>query len=73
MFLILTKTCSNDNIKTKEKIKGELRMILRMVKAENLAGVHTHTHTHTISLDKNNEVYDKKYNISLSGDYYDTG
>ena len=47
MFLILTKTCSNDNIKTKEKIKGELRMILRMVKAENLAGVHTHTHTHT--------------------------
>lgn len=23
MFLILTKACSNDNIKAKEKIKGE--------------------------------------------------
>ena len=47
----------------------------RMIKVESLAGVHTHTHTHThtISLDKNNEIYNKKDNISLSGDYYDTG
>ena len=47
-------------------------MILRTIKAESLARVHTHTHTHTISLE--NEKYDKrKDNISLFGRYNDTG
>ena len=48
-------------------------MILRIIRVESLAGVHTHTHTHTISLNKNNKIYSEKGNISLSGKYYDTG
>ena len=48
-------------------------MMSRIMKAESLAGVHTHTHTHTNSLDKNNKIYDKRGNINLFGDYYDTG
>ena len=48
-------------------------MILRIIRAESLAGVHTRAHTHTISLNKNNKIYSEKGNISLSGKYYDTG
>ena len=47
-------------------------MILRIIKAESLAGVHTHTHTHTINLEKlNNNM--RKDNIVLSSNYNDTG
>ncbi len=45
----------------------------RIVKTESLVRVHTHTHTHTISLNKNNKYYNEKGNVSLSGNYYDTG
>ena len=64
----------NGNIKTEEKIKGELQMTPRTIKAESLVGVHTHTHTHTISLTiVNNNINITKGNIGLSGKYYDTG
>ena len=47
-------------------------MMSRIMKAENLAGVHTHTHTHTISLIiVNNNI--NKDNIIIFGTYYDTG
>ena len=39
---------TNGNIKTEEKIKGKLQMILRIIKAKSLARVHTHTHTQVI-------------------------
>ena len=41
----------------------------RIVKTESLVRVHTHT----ISLNKNNKYYNEKGNVSLSGNYYDTG
>ena len=69
----MTINCSNDNIKTKEKVKGELQMMSRMIKAESLARVHTHTHTHTISLNNKKYINKSNGNISLSGNYNDTG
>ena len=45
--IILTTSCSSDNIITKEKSKRKKAMNKRMIKAESLVGVHTHTHTHT--------------------------
>ena len=50
-------------------------MILRIIKAESLAGVHTHTHTHTHTINLINRVniYKRKGNISLFGNYNDTG
>ena len=46
-------------------------MILRIIKAESLAGVHTHTHT--INLINRVNIYKRKGNISLFGNYNDTG
>ena len=71
----LTITSSNGIIKSKEKIRGELQMILRIIRAESLAGVHTHTHTHTHTINLINRVniYKRKGNISLFGNYNDTG
>ena len=50
-------------------------MILRIIKAESLVGVHTHTHTHThtSNLEKIINKYKEKGNIILSSNYYDTG
>ena len=69
---ILTINCSNDNIKTKEEIRGELQMISRIIKVESLAGVHTHTHTNSLEkkLIKNINIRD---NIIIFGNYNDTG
>ena len=49
-------------------------MMSRIMKAQNLAGVHTHTHTHTSNLEKTKNIYKReKGNIILSSSYYDTG
>ena len=47
-------------------------MILRIIKAESLVGVHTHTHTS--DLEKViNRYKEEKDNIILSSSYYNTG
>ena len=49
--------------------------MIRIDRAESLARVHTHTHTHTHTISLNNKKYINKSNgnISLSGNYNDTG
>ena len=48
-------------------------MIIRIKKAKNLARVHTHTHTHTHTISLEKIINKEKDNISLFGNYNDTG